>query len=535
MLVALTDHEAGQTVSCNGRSVRTAGPVPAKHQILVRDIAAGQPVRMYGVTVARALRDLKAGQHLLTDNVEHAVDAVDGESVRQKTWTAPPIGPWKDRTFQGIHRADGRVGTANVWIVVPLVFCENSNVLALRDAMAEELGYGPRSGYRNAVRRLLDLRRRGAGVEQIVCEPLEPEQAEDHRPFPHVDGLRFLVHNLGCGGTREDAANLCGLIAGYIDHPNVAGATVLSLGCQNAEARLLTENLAERRRDADKPLVLIEQQQTQSETDLMSQAIRQTFAGLMAADEVRRAPASLDHLVVGVECGASDGFSGISANPAIGRCADMIVALGGSVILSEFPELAGAEADLIGRCVDHATAERFSELMRDYQGRAEAVRTSFANNPSPGNIRDGLITDAIKSLGAARKGGTSPVVDVIDYPQSVRKKGLTLLCTPGNDMESVTGLVGAGANVVLFSTGLGTPTGNAVAPVLKVASNTATAQRHPEMIDVDAGPIISGQQSLDEVAARLLEATIAAASGEPTAAQKLGQHDFLPWKRGVSL
>ncbi|MDX1565884.1 MAG: UxaA family hydrolase, partial [Phycisphaeraceae bacterium] len=244
---------------------------------------------------------------------------------------------------------------------------------------------------------------------------------------------------------------------------------------------------------------------------------------------------SLDHLVVGVECGASDGFSGISANPAIGRCADMIVALGGSVILSEFPELAGAESDLIGRCVDRSTAERFSELMRDYQGRAEAVKTSFANNPSPGNIRDGLITDAIKSLGAARKGGTSPVVDVIDYPDYVRHKGLTLLCTPGNDMESVTGLVGAGANVVLFSTGLGTPTGNVVAPVVKVSSNTATAQRHPEMIDVDAGPIISGQQSLDQVAARLLEATIAAASGEPTAAQKLGQHDFLPWKRGVSL
>jgi altronate hydrolase len=534
VLVALAAHEAGQVVSWRGGSIETAVAVPAKHQILIRDISEGELIRMYGVTVGRATQDLKVGQYLRTDNVVHATDdVVDGDAAA--AWTPPDVSAWAGRTFNGFHRSDGRVGTANVWIVVPLVFCENSNVLALRDAMAEELGYGQAAGYRAEVRRLISMRAEGVSSEQIIGETLTPTDRTISQQFPNVDGLQFLTHNLGCGGTREDAKNLCDLIAGYVDHPNVAGATVLSLGCQNAEARLFTENLAARKRKTAKPLVLLEQQNTRDEIDLISTAIKKTFAGLMVADEARRTPAPLSELTIGVECGASDGFSGISANPAIGRCADLLVALGGSVILSEFPELAGAEADLISRCVDPEAAQRFKDLMRDYSERAVAVGSSFANNPSPGNIRDGLITDAIKSLGAARKGGTSPVVDVIDYPDYVRRKGLTLLCTPGGDMESVTGLVGAGANVVLFSTGLGTPTGNAIAPVLKVSSNTTTAERHAEMIDVDAGPIITGTQSLDEVAARLLEAVIAAASGELTAAQRLGQHDFLPWKRGVSL
>ena len=256
---------------------------------------------------------------------------------------------------------------------------------------------------------------------------------------------------------------------------------------------------------------------------------------MVKANEQTRAPAGLDKLVIGVECGASDGFSGISANPLIGAVADRVVALGGSVILSEFPELCGVEQDLVNRCEDQKLAERFVDIMERYEARAVAVGSGFAKNPSPGNIKDGLITDAIKSAGAALKGGRSPVRDVLDYPEWTSKPGLTLLCTPGNDVESTTGMAGSGANLILFSTGLGTPTGNPVCPVIKVASNTKVTETHPDMIDFNAGPLISGDTSIAEQAAALLDLSIEFGSGRPTAAMKLGQDDFIVWKRGVSL
>jgi altronate hydrolase len=210
--------------------------------------------------------------------------------------------------------------------------------------------------------------------------------------------------------------------------------------------------------------------------------------------------------------------------------------LGGRTILSEFPELCGVEQALIDRTVDRETGDRFIQLMRDYAARAKAVRSGFEMNPSPGNIKDGLLTDAMKSAGAARKGGNSPVTAVLDYPEYSAKAGLNLQCTPGNDVECVTAQVGAGANVVLFTTGLGTPTGNPVAPVIKIATNSDLAQRMADIIDVDAGPIISGEKSIEEMGETILESVIRVASGEErTKAEVLGQDDFIPWKRGISL
>jgi altronate hydrolase len=272
------------------------------------------------------------------------------------------------------------------------------------------------------------------------------------------------------------------------------------------------------------------------ETDLMAMAIRQTFAGLITANECRRAPAPLSKLCVGLECGGSDGFSGISANPAIGFTSDLLVALGGSVILSEFPELCGVEQELSDRCVTTETAKRFTDLMTVYNDRAKAVGSGFDMNPSPGNVRDGLITDAIKSAGAAKKGGTSPVTDVLDYTEPVTKPGLTLLCTPGNDVESTTAEVGSGANIVLFTTGLGTPTGNPIAPVIKIATNTAMFERMKDIMDINTGTIIEGRETIEEAGSRILDYIIEVASGERIVnAVRLGQDDFIPWKRGVSL
>jgi altronate hydrolase len=214
----------------------------------------------------------------------------------------------------------------------------------------------------------------------------------------------------------------------------------------------------------------------------------------------------------------------------------MLAALGGRSILSEFPELCGSEQYLIDRCVNPADADRFIQLMRDYNARAKAVFSGFEMNPSPGNIQDGLITDAMKSAGAARKGGNSPVQGVLDYPEYATRAGLNLLCTPGNDVECVTAQVGAGANIVLFTTGLGTPTGNPITPVIKVATNTRLAEHMADIIDIDTGAIIRGEAGIESVAESILETILSVASGQTQSkAEILGQNDFIPWKRGVSL
>jgi altronate hydrolase len=269
---------------------------------------------------------------------------------------------------------------------------------------------------------------------------------------------------------------------------------------------------------------------------MLTDAIQKTFFGLAEANKCVRTPAALSHLCLGLKCGGSDGFSGISANPAIGHASDLVVALGGRTILSEFPELCGVEQELINRSTQKDVAGRFIQLMRDYGERAKAVRSGFDMNPSPGNIRDGLITDAMKSAGAAKKGGTSPVTAVLDYPEYSTTPGLNLQCTPGNDVECVTAQVGAGANLVLFTTGLGTPTGNPIAPVVKISTNSRLTEKMPDIIDIDAGSIISGQKTLQQMGGEILDRIIQIASGEiKTKAELLGQNDFIPWKRGISL
>jgi altronate hydrolase len=257
---------------------------------------------------------------------------------------------------------------------------------------------------------------------------------------------------------------------------------------------------------------------------------------LAEANKATRAPAGLSHLCVGLKCGGSDGFSGISANPAIGHTADLLAAIGGRTILSEFPELCGVEQELINRSAGKEISDRFAQLMRDYQARARSVGSGFEANPSPGNIRDGLITDAMKSAGAAKKGGKSPVTAVLDYPEPSTVPGLNLQCTPGNDVECVTAQVAAGANVVLFTTGLGTPTGNPITPVVKLSTNSTLAQRMEDIIDVDTGGIIAGEATIEKMGENILEHVIKVASGDVrTKAELKGQADFIPWKRGVSL
>ena len=329
---------------------------------------------------------------------------------------------------------------------------------------------------------------------------------------------------------------LCGLLAGYITNANVAGVTVLSLGCQKAQLSMLKEEIKKRDPNFSKPYFELEQQIIGTEEEMIKQAIQSTFKGLVEANKIERKPAPLSKLCIGLECGGSDGFSGISANPAIGYVSDLIVALGGSTILSEFPELSGVEQDLYERCVNRSDAEKFITLMQVYNSRAKAVGSGFEWNPSFGNIKDGLITDAMKSAGAAKKGGTAPVSGVLDYPERVKGSGLHLLCTPGSDVESVTGEVGSGATLVLFTTGLGTPTGNPIAPVIKLSTNNNLYNKMPDIMDINTGGIITGEETIEQTGIRIMNYLIDVASGikEPAAVRNL-QNDFIPWKREISL
>jgi altronate hydrolase len=491
---------------------------------------------MYGVLVGKATQAIPKGSMLSTRNVQHeALPFREKENEYQ--WSPPDVSHWRDRTFLGYPRPDGQVGTRNYWLVVPLVFCENRNIEILKQAFEEESGFAPRKLYRRQVAELVRLYRHG-GLKEIAQLPFHAEAPQHGEPpvFKNVDGIKFLMHQSGCGGTREDARNLCALIAGYVHHPNVAGATILSLGCQNSQVSILQDEIARRDPNFRKPLFIFEQQRSASEFSMISEAIRATFLGVAEADQNTRAPTSLSQLCIGLKCGGSDGFSGISANPALGHVSDIVAAVGGRTILSEFPELCGVEQWLIDRCVSREVGDRFIQLMRDYAARAKAVRSGFEMNPSPGNIKDGLLTDAMKSAGAARKGGTSPVTAVLDYPEYSTQSGLNLQCTPGNDVECVTAQVGAGANVVLFTTGLGTPTGNPVTPVVKVATNSDLTRRMADIIDIDAGPIISGEKTIEQMGEAMLETLIQVAGGQVrTKAELLGQDDFIPWKRGISL
>ena len=536
VLIALTDLAGGHPVSIDGQQCVLVTDVPAKHKFALRDFLPGDPIVMSGVLVGKAVMAIRRGELITTRNIRHEV-ASYGEGREFRPWRPPDVSKWKQRTFLGYHRRDGQVGTRNYWLVIPLVFCENRNLAVLKQAFEEELGFAAPQIYRRQVAELARLYREGR-TSDIENHAFADKASGAALPklFANVDGIKFLTHEGGCGGTREDARNLCGLLSGYLHHPNVAGATVLSLGCQNAQVAILREELSRRDPNFTKPLFVFEQQQSASESAMISSAIRETFRGLIEANKATRQPASISHLCVGLKCGGSDGFSGLSANPAIGHTADLVAALGGTGILAEFPELCGVEQELINRCMQKEVADRFIALMRDYAARAKAVRSGFEMNPSPGNIRDGLVTDAMKSAGAAKKGGTSPVTAVLDYPEYAAEPGLNLLCTPGNDVECVTAQVAAGANVVLFTTGLGTPTGNPIAPVIKISSNSSLAKRMTDIIDIDTGAIIAGEATIEDTGEAILDLALKVGSGEiRTKAELLAQNDFIPWKRGVSL
>lgn len=539
LMVALVDLQAGESVSLGTEIFQLQTAVPAKHKFALEAFSTGTEVLLYGVVVGRATKNIAKGEAVHTHNITHDTEAYQvPKKVETQSWSPPLRDKYANRGFLGYHRADGKVGTENNWLVIPLVFCQNRNIEELKNSLLEGLGY------EHADKKVFDLDslitkyKAGATQEELLNEELLTAQKQNPKNplFPNIDGIYFLTHDGGCGGATSDAVALCNLLAGYINNPNVAGATVLSLGCQHAQISILERALKRIAPDLQKPVFFMEQQQSTSEPEYLADCIKKTFVGLIEANQVARKPAPLSKLTLGLECGGSDGFSGISANPVLGFVSDVIIGQSGAAVLSEFPELNGVEQELVNRCTTLKNAQKFEKLMREYHTKAASLGAGFDSNPSPGNIKDGLITDAIKSAGAAKKGGTSPIVDVLDYTEQVVHPGLNLLCTPGNDVESTTALAGSGANLILFTTGLGTPTGNPAVPVVKVATNTHLYQKMNDLIDFNSGTVIEGKTTIEECGEALLNYIIDVASGkEEVHARRLGQDDFIPWKRGMSL
>lgn len=535
VIVALQNLKKGAVIRKYGKEIVLQNDIKAKHKFFIKDMQAGDDVIMYGVLVGKAQEFISIGGLMTKENIKHAANGFAYHETAYQ-WTPPDVNKFADKTFNGYKRSDGRVGTANYWLFIPTVFCENRNLDVIREALHNELGYAVTEKYKEYTHQLVTALKNGEDLNSADASLINLSSPAIKRLFKNVDGIKFLNHQGGCGGTRQDAAVLSRLLAAYADHPNVAGVTILSLGCQNMQVQDFLNDLKKRTPNFNKPLYIFEQQQSKSEEELITEAIRKTLIGLVEVNKIERQPVPLNKLCIGVKCGGSDGFSGISANPAIGFTSDLLVALGGKVLLAEFPELCGAEQGLVDRCVNETIANKFIKLMNDYNTWAHHDGSGFHMNPSPGNIKDGLITDAIKSAGAAKKGGSAPVADVLNYTEQATKPGLSLVCTPGNDVEATTGKAASGATLILFTTGLGTPTGNAVAPTIKIATNSALAKRMADIIDIDAGGIITGEKTIEQMGEEILEYCIKAASGEiiPKAVQ-LNQDDFIPWKRGVSL
>jgi altronate hydrolase len=534
VLVALIDLKKGDSIEYGGDIFVLQDDVLAKHKFFTTDLQQGDKVIMYGVLVGTAQKFIAKASWMNTENIKHAAEPYFYRNTNF-TWVAPDVSAFKGKTFNGYHRSNGDVGTANYWLFIPTVFCENRNLDVIKEALHNELGYAVTDKYKQYTKQLIEAFKNGEDIESVDIFST-PSTTKGNRLFKNVDGIKFLNHQGGCGGTRQDAGILGKLLASYANHPNVAGVTVLSLGCQNLQVEDFKNDLQQLNPNFDKPLYIFEQQQSQSEEQLIAEAIKKTFEGLIEINKIERKPAPLSKLCIGVKCGGSDGFSGISANPSVGYCSDLVVALGGKILLAEFPELCGAEQNLIDRTIDEAAAQKFIGLMKTYSEQAERVGSGFHMNPSPGNIKDGLITDAIKSNGAALKGGTSPVVDVLDYTEPATKAGLSLVCTPGNDVEATTGKAASGATLILFTTGLGTPTGNPVCPTIKVSTNSNLTKRMNDIIDIDCGPVVDGEKTIEQMGEEILNYCIKAASGEVIPkAVLLNQDDFIPWKRGVSL
>lgn len=498
--VAVHEVEAGSDIGVGGTSaepVRARDTVPAGHKIALADIPAGTAVRKYGQVIGVATRDIKAGEHVHSHNLAYADmerDYAFGADRKPESLLPPE----QRATFQGFVRPDGRVATRNYIGVLTSVNCS-------------------------------------ATVARMVAHQFSPVSGllDD---YEHVDGVVALTHGSGCGmaGSGEGFDILRRVLTGYARHPNFAGLLVLGLGCEVNQVRSLSEgfDLSE-----STPVVTMTIQEMGGTKATVRAATERVLEMASAADAARRTPVAASELVLGLECGGSDGYSGITANPALGAAADLLVRHGGTAVLGETPEIYGAEHLLTRRAVSREVAEDLLERVRWWELYASRLGASLDNNPSPGNKEGGLTTILEKSLGAVAKGGTSNLSAVYEYAEPVISKGFVFMDTPGYDPVSVTGMVAGGANVVCFTTGRGSVFGSKPAPCIKLATNSSTFERMSEDMDVNCGLVLDGSKTVQEVGQEIFDLVLAVASGEKTKSEELGfgDEEFTPWQVGAVL
>ena len=492
--VAVTTRElpAGTRVLTVARELVLPGDVPRGHKLAVRDLPAGSPVHKYGQSIGRATADIAAGAHVHTHNLGMDDTERAYEFGTARIELPAPSGP--PRTFQGYHRANGRVGTRNFVGVLTSVNCSASSATMIADHF------------------------RGMALDA----------------FPNVDGVVALTHQSGCGLVPgSDGANtLVRTLRGYARHPNFGGLLVLGLGCEMVPVQSLVDGL-------DVPADTIVHSLTIQDTGGVRATVRagvELIAEMLPVlDARRRAPAPISELVLGLNCGGSDGYSGITANPALGYASDRLVAAGGTSILAETPEVFGAEHLLTRRAVSEGVGRKLLQRIDWWKEYAAAGGGTLDNNPSPGNKAGGLTTILEKSLGAVAKAGQADLSAVYQYAEPVTDRGLVFMDTPGYDPVSVTGIVAGGASVVCFTTGRGSVLGCRPTPSIKLATNTEMYERMAEDMDLNCGRIVDGTASLRDVGDEIFERIIAVASGERTVSEELdlGQEEFIPWHIGT--
>jgi arabinonate dehydratase len=490
--IATRDLDAGTRLHAPTADLVLRGDVPRGHKLALHAVPTGQPVHKYGQSIGRATTDIAAGDHVHSHNLGMDGTARVHEFGTARTTLPAPTGPV--RTFQGYRRADGRVGTRNYVAVLTSVNCSASTATMIAD------------------------RYRGAALSA----------------YPHVDGVVALTHQSGCGLVPgSDGANaLVRTLRGYARHPNVGGLLVLGLGCEMVPVQSLLDGLD---LPADTLVRTLSIQDSGGVRATVRAGVDLIAEMLPVLDARRREPAPISELVLGLNCGGSDGYSGMTANPALGRASDLLVAAGGTSVLAETPEVFGAEHLLTRRATSEAVGRRLLDRLDWWQAYAAAGGGTLDNNPSPGNKAGGLTTILEKSLGAVAKAGQADLSAVYEYAEPVTERGLVFMDTPGYDPVSVTGIVAGGATVVCFTTGRGSVFGCRPTPSIKLATNTEMFERMPEDMDLDCGRIVDGTASLDEVGDEIFERIIAVASGEKTVSEDLdiGQEEFVPWQLGT--
>jgi len=491
--------KAGTPIELPDRTVAVVSDVSVGNRFALRAIPSGEFVRQYGQPIGTS-RGIAEGELISHANMSDDVPLV--RVLSGDLHTPPPayLQPEETLSFMGFRRPDGRVGTRNFVLIVPTSMCSSHESQQISN-IAEFSLYS-------------------------------------REKFPNVDGVVAIPHNKGCGcpdGSNIDV--LLRVLSNYADHPNVGGVILMELGCEKTNLSVVEDYLSRCSRKLSKPLVRIGVQDAGGTKNAIQHGLDAVRDMLSSVNEARREKVGIGELVLGVKCGASDAFSGISANPSLGRAADMLIRSHGTVLITEVPEFCGAEHVLANRAKDAETGRAVYRMVDWYREYAKKFGTAPAENPSPGNVAGGLLNITIKSLGAIAKAGTSRVEGVVEYGAVPESRGLHLMQGPGYDQESTPALVAGGATIVVFTTGRGSTIGNAITPVIKLTSNNDVFRRMPGDMDLSAGGVIDGTESIDSVGARLLEYIREVASGNIlTKAEEVHHREFQVWsEQAISL